>query len=557
MAFRDMLGKTMLADYRRRIKNAPREVILSPMLLLSCAMYATAAIPLTWDQGSASTLPSLEGFQRQFGISATAGANSTRNFVSLVYIGDAVGAALSFFINDRVGRLWSFRLYSTIWIIGQLVATFAPGPSALYVSRIISGLGIGSLSVTGTVSIVELAPSEIRGLLAAWYTVFMTLSLMLATFCAYGVQLHMEASRLQYQVVMFSPCVFMALWIVASFFLCESPRWLILSSRHDEAASTLVKLRRLPLDHDRVQQELQSLQESIQSEKSAHDPNDKSPSKIVSLAKETFTVPSNRRRVQQALILYAVPQFSGGNSITSYFIPILKFVGLSGSSSKNLFLNGMYSMSKFFFGLFGSFLFIDTIGRRNTLFVGISLQMISDIYLAAYIKVENDGSPPQAAGEAALASIFIHSFGFTIGLLTLPYVFGGELWPNRIRSFGAAFTQTCHWLFHYSMTFAMPSLLSRTDNWGAFVFFASWCAAALLYVYLLVPEVAGLSVEEIDGVFNGPWRLFGRQSTLRDTYPVIEGREVNHKCADTEQGPHSVAKSAQESVEELSCSSSH
>jgi hypothetical protein len=47
MGFTNMLGRTMLADYNRRIKNAPREVILSPSLLLSCAMYATAAIPLS------------------------------------------------------------------------------------------------------------------------------------------------------------------------------------------------------------------------------------------------------------------------------------------------------------------------------------------------------------------------------------------------------------------------------------------------------------------------------------------------------------------------------
>lgn len=47
MGFKDMLRNTMLADYGRRIKNAPREVITSPLLLLSCAMYATAAIPLS------------------------------------------------------------------------------------------------------------------------------------------------------------------------------------------------------------------------------------------------------------------------------------------------------------------------------------------------------------------------------------------------------------------------------------------------------------------------------------------------------------------------------
>ena len=332
-----------------------------------------------------------------------------------MYIGDAVGAALSFFINDRIGRLWSFRLYTIVWIIGQLVATFSPGSPALYVSRIISGLGIGALSVTGPISIVELAPAEIRGLLAAWYSVCMGIALMVATFCVYGVELHITTSRFQYQVVWFAPCVFMFLWIVASFFLCESPRWLFLSHQDQEAVKTLIRLRCLPFDHPRVQQELRSIKESLQSETEACEVDDHSPSKIISIARETFTVLSNLRRLQQALILYALPQLSGGNSVTNYFIPILEIVGLAGNSTRNLFLNGMYTLSKFFFSLFASFFFIDALGRRNSLFVGVALQMISDIYLAVYIKVQQDDPISYGASEAALASIFIHSFGYTIG----------------------------------------------------------------------------------------------------------------------------------------------
>lgn len=41
------LQKSILADYGRKIQSAPREVILSRSLLLSCVMYATAAIPLS------------------------------------------------------------------------------------------------------------------------------------------------------------------------------------------------------------------------------------------------------------------------------------------------------------------------------------------------------------------------------------------------------------------------------------------------------------------------------------------------------------------------------
>lgn len=380
-------------------------------------MWTNAVFFTAWDQGSAATVSSLPSFQDHFGISSKSGAGSTRNLVSLVYVGDAAGAALSFFINDRIGRLWSYRLYTFVWIIGQIVAMFSPGASGLYASRIITGLGIGSLSVTGTVSIVEIAPAEIRGLLTAWYSVSMGVALMVSTFCVYGIELHVGSSNLQYQIVWFSPCIFMFLWVVASFFLCESPRWLILRDRNQDAIDTMVRLRCLPSDHPRVQEELQNIRESLQSEIGTVE-NDRSPSQIVSIAKETFTKPSNLRRVQQAIIMYALPQFSGGNSVTNYFIVILEIVGLGGGSTRNLFLNGMYTVAKFFFSLSASFFFIDALGRRNSLYAGITLQMLSDIYLAVYIKYEQQNQTSRSAGEAALAAIFIHALGYSIGKST-------------------------------------------------------------------------------------------------------------------------------------------
>lgn len=79
------------------------------------------------------------------------------------------------------------------------------------------------------------------------------------------------------------------------------------------------------------------------------------------------------------------------------------------------------------------------------------------------------------------------------------------------------------------MTFGLPSLLSQTNNWGTFAFFAAWCATGLLYVYLLVPEIAGSSVEEIDRIFKGPWIVSGRKSRPGVNDSVLEGQNVGPK----------------------------
>lgn len=262
-------------------------------------------------------------------------------------------------------------------------------------------------------SIVEVAPTEIRGLLSAWFIVAMGMSLFVSIFCVYGVYTHVPVSRLQYQTVFFAPCIFMLLLIFLSFFACESPGWLLLVGRREDGIKSLLRLRGLPFNHPRLQLELKNIEEDIK--KSWGGSNKDGPPRLLDVIKETFTVPSNLRRLQQVLISYALAQLSGANSITSYFVPILKIMGLGGDTKRSLFLSGMYGMSKMFFTLIASFFFIDALGRRKSLFVGISLQMISDIYVGVYVKYKQQDAANFASSEAAIAAIFIHAFGYSVG----------------------------------------------------------------------------------------------------------------------------------------------
>lgn len=449
-----------------------------------------------------------------------------------------------------------------IWILGQLIATASPNIGCLYFARIVSGFGIGPLTVVGPVSLAEIAPTEIRGLITAWFSVVLLLSLFVAAFTVYGVFSNMAATRLQYQVVWFSPCIFLALCIAASFFVCESPRWLFLKGRREEGVRTLEKLRGLPAEHPRVHQEIHDIEESIAAETEKFDGQGRF-AHMKGIMKETFLVPANLRRLQQAMISYALAQLSGANLVTSYFVPILKLMGLASDNNakRALFLSCMYSMAKFFFTVIASFFFIDALGRRRSLFIGITLQMSSDIYLGVFIKYVQQSTVNVAASQAATAFIFIHGFGYAVGkslvvlsrrslngfslscwyrlvtdnrmftgLLVLPYVFAGEIWPNRIRSFGGALTQCFHWLFYYGVSAGMPSLLSSMDNWGAFIFFGGWCFVSLIYVYLMVPEIAGLSVEEIDDLFRGPWFNAYKRSKQRTVITSVESQETVEQC---------------------------
>ena len=203
----------------------------------------------------------------------------------------------------------------------------------------------------------------------------MLLSLFVAVFCTYGVFLHVAASSLQYQIVFFSPCIFMALMCALTFapFCLESPRWLYLTGQTQKADETLIALRGLGSNHPRVLSEREDILAQAEKEQAQDGSVARSTSwtGMKATFREAFTVKANLRRVQQALVSYALAQLSGANSVTAYFVPILKLIGAaSGDQAQSLFLTGMYSFAKFCFTLIASFFFIDALGRRRSLFTG-------------------------------------------------------------------------------------------------------------------------------------------------------------------------------------------
>ncbi|ETS86653.1 hypothetical protein PFICI_00481 [Pestalotiopsis fici W106-1] len=410
MTLQGILRKSPLAGYGQAIRDAPRETIFNRHLLLSALVYALGGMPVIWDQGASSVMPSLPGFQQHFNIKSGTNANEIRNFISIVYIGFGFGSGLTFFINDRLGRIWSYRLYTLVYCIGTLIAIFSPNVGVLYAGRVVQGLGLGPLTVSGPISIVEISPPQIRGLLTSWFNVAMGIGLIGATFCTLGCFRHVPVGKLQFQVVMFVPMIYLAVCMVGTLYIEESPRWLFLVNRRQEAIAALARIRGLPADDPRVQREVAEIEDDIN-----HTAEARGNAGLWTIAKETFTSASNLRRVQQSLLTYALAQLSGANLITSYFVPIMAIVGVSGSTDQSMFLSGMYATSKLIFLLFATFFLIDAFGRRRSLFLGAAVQMATHLYLAVYIRFSQQGPVPGAASQAAVAALFIHAFGYSVG----------------------------------------------------------------------------------------------------------------------------------------------
>lgn len=80
-----------------------------------------------------------------------------------------------------------------------------------------------------------------------------------------------------------------------------------------------------------------------------------------------------------------------------------------------IMLTGLYGLAITLFCIIASFFFVDILGRRISLFVGLIIQMISNIYVGIYVKLKQEGGVSDGASEGVLAFVFIANFGFVIG----------------------------------------------------------------------------------------------------------------------------------------------
>ena len=109
---------------------------------------------------------------------ATGLANRSANITSFNVLGAAFGALAGLYLNDRLGRLWSWRFAVIVWAIGTLIQVFSTGIYGLLLfARIFAGLGAGLLTVTSPLYLSEVAPKATRGLAVSLYMVVLLLVL--------------------------------------------------------------------------------------------------------------------------------------------------------------------------------------------------------------------------------------------------------------------------------------------------------------------------------------------------------------------------------------------
>ncbi|KAM0330647.1 hypothetical protein ACHAQA_003597 [Verticillium albo-atrum] len=492
--------------------------------IFTIIVIASGSIPKGYDEGGFSASTGLDSFRKDFGLIASmwegreeALASRRANISSFGVLGAAIGSLIALTLTDRLGRLRTWQIFVVVWMIGNVLQTFSSGILGLMLfARIFGGLGAGGLTVVAPLYLSEIAPARSRGMVVSIYMVILLSFLTIGFFVNYAVNATMASAPMQYRLVIALPLIPVGLALIASFFLSDTPRWLASKDRGEEALEVLAKLRRTGSNAAALADEYEEIHEQIRSKQQAL-----ADTSTWTVIREIATTSSYRKRFLLGAAMQTVAQWSGGNGITYYIPEIFRYAGVVGSNT-SLITSGAYGVVKLVFTMVFTWGLVDVFGRRRCFTVGLFLQCVTHVYMAVYMGVFVD-SGNKAASDAAIASVFVYAVGWSIGLCTVQYLYGTEIYPTRIRSVCYATNMALHWFFQFAVVRVTPNMFVSLDVWGAYVFWACVCAFGLVLLWLWAPETKGIPMERMEELFSGPWYMGWRATVDLDSH---EGRTL-------------------------------
>eukprot|EP01035_Chromulina_nebulosa_P021559 gene21559-27914_t len=148
-----------------------------------------------------------------------------------MYAGCVFGASIGGSVCDYFGRRITVFIVSIVFIIGALIQALAPTVSILYIGRFIIGIGVAISAIVDVTYLNEISPLEYRGAVVSTNEFMITVGFLLAFLTDYGFENVNQGWRYMFGF----PGVLSIIWSVLMYSMPESPRWLLVKGRVDEA----------------------------------------------------------------------------------------------------------------------------------------------------------------------------------------------------------------------------------------------------------------------------------------------------------------------------------
>ncbi|WP_276500761.1 sugar porter family MFS transporter [Terrimonas pollutisoli] len=389
--------------------------------------------------------------------------------VSIALIGTIIGALLGSVPSDKLGRKKTLYIIAFLYLVSSLGTALANDWYVFLAFRFLGGLGVGASSVTAPIYISEISPAERRGKLVGLFQFNVVFGIVVSYFSNYLIgQTGEDAWRLMLGIQAVPAAIFFFLLR----FVPESPRWLIMKKGKVEEAREIFKIIN-PATADKIITEIET--------------TDKEEKAI--LQKDPLFSKRYKTPVMLAILFAVFNQVSGINAIIYYSPRIFEMTGLGESSS--LLSTAGLGLINFTFTLL-AMNFIDRIGRRTLMLIG-SLGLIFTLAMVSYSFYAESFN-----GFAVPVFLFIYIAFFAFSQGAVIWVFISEIFPNQVRAKGQTLGSTTHWVMAAAIAFSFPYLAEKAGGGHTFLFFCIMMCIQLIFVWKIMPETKGKSLEQIE-----------------------------------------------------------
>ena len=392
----------------------------------------------------------------------------TEVLASSLLAGAILGAAVGGRLSDAYGRRRMLSVSALIFAFSSVAAAISLSLLQLSVARFAGGLAIGAGSMLAPLYLAEIAPAEQRGRVVTINQLAIVSGILIAYLVNWSLAASGPANWRWMFVVGVLPSL--ALWI-GLFFVPESPRWMIQHGMEEQAEAVIASLT----SASEARKEIQEVREAIREELAARGSPSTKPIRLPLLI---------------AITLAVLSQVTGINTVLYYGAIIFQdrfpHQAVGASLGANV-LVGIVNL----LGTVAALRYIDKLGRRPLLLCASAGMAISLLSMAACFY----SSQPNLA--LVIVSVLSYIASFAFGMAPAMWVYISEIFPNIARGVAMSVATVSMWSATLLVTLTFLSMTQYLGVSGAFCIYAGFSVASFIFIWKMVPETRGKTLEEI------------------------------------------------------------
>ncbi|MGB5590446.1 MAG: sugar porter family MFS transporter [Gammaproteobacteria bacterium] len=447
-------------------------------------------------------------------------------------------------LSDRIGRRPVLKIAAALFAVSAIASALAPNFVSLVIARMVGGLGVGAALIIAPMYIAEIAPAAVRGRMVSFNQLNIVIGISVAFFSNYLILTLGQSDLAWAQSLRFGEWnwrwmlgieTFPALlYLLALMTVPESPRWLAMHGREDEALQILEKVS----GPGPARAEIRKVHESLTTEQQGH----------TGSLSQLFR-PAMRLVLTIGVAVAILQQITGINSVFFYAPMIFEQSGIGTDAS---FMQAiLVGITNLVFTI-AAMALIDKLGRRPLLIFGLtgiavcmltlSYGFASATYTLSQASIDtlpvevdrqlvveitdttfdSDVAFREAVSDAIGEDIFrqheselvgaaismnptliligILGFvaSFAVSLGPVMWVLFSELFPNALRGIAISFVGLINSAVSFGVQLVFPWELQNLGNAGTFLIYGIFALIGLVVVLRLLPETKGRTLEELE-----------------------------------------------------------